>query len=151
MRIWWLLISVMLSGCSSDVPASAQLADPEQVTEQLQQQLQQWQGTVYRYGGLDRNGIDCSGFVHLTFRDLFKIDLPRSTDQQAKLGNQVERHQLKPGDLIFFKTGSGKNGLHVGIYDRDDQFIHASTSKGVIRSSLNNDYWQKAYWQARRI
>ncbi|MGB8668056.1 MAG: NlpC/P60 family protein, partial [Serratia inhibens] len=55
------------------------------------------------------------------------------------------------GDLVFFKTGAGENGLHVGIYDTNDQFIHASTSRGVIRSSLDNVYWKRAYWQARRI
>jgi len=53
--------------------------------------------------------------------------------------------------LVFFKTGSGQNGLHVGIYDTDNQFIHASTSRGVMRSSLDNVYWRKKFWQARRI
>nr|WP_309791162.1 NlpC/P60 family protein [Klebsiella sp. SORGH_AS_1025] len=56
-----------------------------------------------------------------------------------------------PGDLVFFKTGSGESGLHVGIYDTDNQFIHASTSQGVTRSSLDNVYWNKKFWQARRI
>jgi len=56
-----------------------------------------------------------------------------------------------PGDLVFFKTGSGENGLHVGIYDTDNQFIHASTSQGVVKSSLDNVYWNKKFWQARRI
>ena len=58
---------------------------------------------------------------------------------------------VKPGDLVFFKTGSGESGLHVGIYDTDNQFIHASTSQGVTRSSLDNVYWHKKFWQARRI
>ncbi|MCI4184309.1 NlpC/P60 family protein, partial [Dickeya dianthicola] len=77
--------------------------------------------------------------------------LPRSTEEQTEVGTHVDRDALLPGDLVFFRTGSGENGLHVGIYDNNDQFIHASTSRGVMRSSLNNVYWKRAYWQARRI
>lgn len=121
------------------------------VMVQLNDQLGQWYRTPYRYGGLDRNGVDCSGFVYLTFRDRFGMQLPRTTEAQTELGERVDRDNLLPGDLVFFKTGSGSNGLHVGIYDKDDQFIHASTSQGVIRSSLDNVYWKRAYWQARRI
>lgn len=75
----------------------------------------------------------------------------RTTLAQTTLGTKVSRDELMPGDLVFFKTGSGQNGLHVGIYDTNDEFIHASTSKGVIRSSLENVYWKRVYWQARRI
>ncbi|EJS94761.1 NlpC [Pectobacterium wasabiae CFBP 3304] len=121
------------------------------VMVQLNDQLGQWYRTPYRYGGLDRNGVDCSGFVYLTFRDKFGMQLPRTTEEQTELGERIDRDNLLPGDLVFFKTGSGGSGLHVGIYDKDDQFIHASTSQGVIRSSLDNVYWKRAYWQARRI
>lgn len=79
------------------------------------------------------------------------LQLPRETKQQASIGTQIDKDELLPGDLVFFKTGSGQNGLHVGIYDTNNQFIHASTSKGVMRSSLDNVYWQKNFWQARRI
>lgn len=152
MRLWFLLACLLLAGCSRNLPPpSGPLADPLVVVAQLSEQLRQWYGTPYRYGGLDRAGVDCSGFVYRTFRDRFDLLLPRSTEQQTKVGNKVPRDELMPGDLVFFKTGSGENGLHVGIYDTNDQFIHASTSKGVIRSSLNNVYWRKVYWQARRI
>lgn len=90
-------------------------------------------------------------FRLLTFRDRFDILLPRTTEAQTDIGSKVDRNELLPGDLVFFKTGSGRYGLHVGIYDTDNTFIHASTSRGVIRSSLDNSYWRKAYWQARRI
>mgnify|MGYP001417697598 FL=1 len=63
----------------------------------------------------------------------------------------ISWNEAQPGDLVFFKTGSGESGLHVGIYDTDNQFIHASTSQGVTRSSLDNVYWNKKFWQARRI
>ncbi len=146
------LIGLILGGCSRSVPTSSgQLAHPQIVISQLQAQLNQWQGTPYRHGGLDRRGVDCSGFVWRTFRDRFDILLPRTTSAQTKLGTAISRPQLKPGDLVFFRTGSGKNGLHVGIYHTDDKFIHASTRRGVICSSLKNIYWKKVYWQARRI
>lgn len=147
------LASLILAGCSShkNPPPNPRLSDSIMVVAQLNDQLNQWYRTPYRYGGLDRNGIDCSGFVYLTFRDRFGMQLPRSTEDQTELGEKVDRDELLPGDLVFFKTGSGGSGLHVGIYDKDDRFIHASTSQGVIRSSLENVYWKRAYWQARRI
>ncbi|AKG71221.1 MULTISPECIES: NlpC/P60 family protein [Serratia] len=152
MRVWFLLASLILAGCSSHAPPpSGRLSDSIVVVAQLNEQLRQWYGTPYRYGGLDRGGVDCSGFVYRTFSDRFDMQLPRSTAQQTGLGTKVSRDELMPGDLVFFKTGSGENGLHVGIYDTNDEFIHASTSKGVTRSSLNNVYWRKVYWQARRI
>lgn len=100
---------------------------------------------------MNQNGVDCSGFVYRTFNDRFAIQLPRTTVDQTQLGTRIDKSDLMPGDLVFFKTGSGENGLHVGIYDTDNTFIHASTSKGVIRSSMDNVYWRKVFWQARRI
>ncbi|WP_224717554.1 NlpC/P60 family protein [Pectobacterium versatile] len=155
LRYSLILASLILVGCSSsrhnNPPPNARLSDSIMVMVQLNDQLGQWYRTPYRYGGLDRNGVDCSGFVYLTFRDKFGMQLPRTTEEQTELGERVDRDNLLPGDLVFFKTGSGSSGLHVGIYDKDDQFIHASTSQGVIRSSLDNVYWKRAYWQARRI
>ncbi|MCX0500015.1 NlpC/P60 family protein [Erwinia billingiae] len=152
MRYWLLLIVVILAGCSSHAPPpNGRLSDSITVIAQLNEQLSQWHGTPYRYGGMGRGGVDCSGFVYLTFRDRFDLQLPRTTVAQTDIGTRIRKDELLPGDLVFFKTGSGENGLHVGIYDTDDQFIHASTSQGVIRSSLNNVYWKKVFWQARRI
>ncbi|ACS85425.1 NlpC/P60 family protein [Musicola paradisiaca] len=151
-RVWLLLISLTLAGCSGHGPQqNARLGDSGEVRSQLNAQLSTWRGTPYRYGGLDRAGIDCSGFVYLTFRDRFGLMLPRSTEEQTEVGTRIDRDELLPGDLVFFRTGSGGSGLHVGIYDSHDEFIHASTSRGVTRSSLNNVYWKRAYWQARRI
>lgn len=122
---------------------------PPSVTERLYQQQEDWSKTPYRYGGLSKKGIDCSGFVKLTLRDQFATDLPRSTDEQLKEGIEVKKTDLEAGDLVFFKTG--KRQKHVGIYIEDGQFVHASTSGGVIISRLDNVYWRKRYIQARRI
>ena len=147
-----ILFTLLLVGCSHHAPPpNGRLSDPIAVIAELNDQLSRWQGTPYRYGGLSRRGVDCSGFVYLTFRDRFDLQLPRSTRAQTDIGTRIDKEQLLPGDLLFFKTGRGENGLHVGIYDSDQQFIHASTSQGVIRSSLENSYWKKVFWQARRI
>lgn len=150
---WAIVVLVLLlAGCSHHAPPpNGRLSDSITVIAQLNDQLSQWHGTPYRYGGMNRNGIDCSGFVYLTFRDRFALQLPRTTKAQTDIGTRIDKEELLPGDLVFFKTGGGENGLHVGIYDTDNQFIHASTSRGVIRSSLNNVYWRKVFWQARRI
>lgn len=152
---WWTLIFVtlLLVGCSQH---RASLPNPElsnsiSVIAKLNEQLHTWYGTPYREGGMSRRGVDCSAFVLITFRDRFALRLPRQTRDQAEVGTRISKDELLPGDLVFFKTGSGKNGLHVGIYDTDNQFIHASTSKGVMKSSLDNVYWNKKFWQARRI
>jgi len=153
MRLWLIaFVCFVLVGCSHHAPKpNARLSDSIAVLAQLNDQLGSWRGTPYRYGGMSRRGIDCSGFVLTTYRDKFNLQLPRMTSEQALIGTRISKDQLQPGDLVFFKTGSGENGLHVGIYDADNQFIHASTSQGVTRSSLDNVYWRKYFWQARRL
>ncbi|HEY4468550.1 MAG TPA: NlpC/P60 family protein [Klebsiella sp.] len=154
MRFWLALCVVfILAGCSSHraPPPNPQLADSITVVANLNEQLRNWRGAPYRYGGMSLRGVDCSGFVLMTFRDKFALQLPRETREQAKIGTKIDKSELLPGDLVFFRTGSGESGLHVGIYDTDNQFIHASTSQGVTRSSLDNAYWHKNFWQARRI
>jgi len=102
-------------------------------------------------GGTNRNGVDCSGFIYRTFKDGIGISLPRSTELQSGLGEYIDRDKLRPGDLVFFKTGSLFKSRHVGVYMGNGQFLHASTSRGVMKSRLSNPYWKDAYWQSRRI
>lgn len=151
---------ILLNACTStdkkemenqNINYKGQLNDPIMVITLLSEQQREWSGTPYVLGGNTRKGIDCSGFTRITFMDRFNIQLPRTTSDQAKHGVQIPRSQIQTGDLVFFKTGRGPNGYHVGIYVKDDLFLHASTSGGVIYSSLNSPYWRKTYWQARRI
>ncbi len=149
----WVLIAciaVYLSACSS-VPAGDRIdmADHAQVRSQLLEQLSEWEGVPYRYGGLTKGGIDCSGFIYLTFAEEFGIRLPRTTQSQALKGKVIEQEDLRPGDLVFFQTGY--NQRHIGIYVGKKQFIHTSSSRGVMLSRLDNPYWQSAYWHARRV
>lgn len=127
------------------------LSDPIMAIASLSEHQQAWKGTRYRLGGTTKKGVDCSGFTQVTYRDLFGINLPRMTIDQAKVGKKVSKKELRTGDLVFFNTGRGPNGKHVGIFVKGDQFLHASTKGGVIYSSLNSPYWSKAFWQARRL
>lgn len=115
----------------------------------LQDQFTEWRGTPHRMGGTDRSGIDCSALVRHIFSTYFGVDLPRASRDQSKEGVSVSRSDLKPGDLVFFK--SGPTGRHVGIYVADGKFLHTSSLIGVTISSLDEKYWNKRFVSARRM
>lgn len=157
-----LLLLITLSGCSSTESASSssggieelvanESLSPQHVTvkESLLDVYKVWRGTPYRLGGNSRSGIDCSAFVQVTFHDALRMSLPRTTAQQVKVGTQLEYSQAQIGDLAFFKTSPGVR--HVGVYVGNRQFMHASTSKGVIISRLDNPYWASKFWHFRRV
>jgi cell wall-associated NlpC family hydrolase len=131
------------------IAASAATPDHHSRLERrLRSAARQWQGTPHRMGGESRRGIDCSGFVQRLYRDIFSRRIPRSTAQQVKSGRPVGNRPLRTGDLVFFKV-PGK-GRHVGIYLGHSEFAHASTSKGVMISNLDDHFWSQSYWTARR-
>ena len=112
-------------------------------------------GAPYKYGGNTSSGFDCSGFTVKVF-DENNAKLPRRSEDQSNTGKEISIKDAKPGDLIFFATAGGSKVSHVGIVhdignDGEVKFIHASTSKGVVISSLNEKYWNKAYLFARRV
>ncbi|MBG0750302.1 Lipoprotein spr [Pectobacterium carotovorum subsp. carotovorum PCCS1] len=119
------------------------------IKSKLLNQYASWKGVRYRLGGDSRRGIDCSAFVQRTFREQFGMDLPRSTYEQQEMGQKIQRNKLRVGDLVLFRAGS--TGRHVGIYLGNDQFVHASTSSGVIISKMTEDYWNKRYQEGRRV
>jgi len=121
---------------------------PRKIREALLAQHERWAGTPYRLGGTGVGGIDCSALVQNVFSETFHLQLPRSTEGLVQQGTQVARDALQVGDLVFFRPPGRYQ--HVGIYVGDGYFLHASTSKGVILSKLNNSYWKRHYWQARR-
>jgi cell wall-associated NlpC family hydrolase len=112
-------------------------------------------GTPYKFGGNTSSGFDCSGFTVKVFEEN-DFKLPRRSSDQAEAGEKIDIKEVKPGDLLFFATAGGSRVSHVGIVhdignDGEVKFIHASTSKGVIISSLNEKYWNKAYLHAQRV
>ena len=110
-----------------------------------------WLGVKYRKGGLDRNGIDCSGLAGQMYLSVKGIAIPRTAQDQSRCGNLVSRTDLRPGDLLFFITLKDKQVDHVGIYLGDAEFVHASPSKGVVASSLLQDYYVPRYHSSRRV
>jgi cell wall-associated NlpC family hydrolase len=112
-------------------------------------QYEEWKGVKYKYGGLSKDGIDCSGFIYETFLTKFEIKLPRKSIVQGKVGINISVSSLQAGDLLFFKTRISTT--HIGIYIENSDFIHVSESLGVAKSSLNDPYWHKRFWKARRI
>ena len=111
----------------------------------------QWIGTPYRSGGQSRRGTDCSGFVRQVYKAAYGIDLPRSTDQQMDATSRVRRGKLREGDLVFFHGSRKRRVNHVGIYLKDGKFVHASTSRGVMVSRLDEDYWDEHWMRGGRI
>ncbi|MFB0712386.1 NlpC/P60 family protein [Buttiauxella noackiae] len=108
-----------------------------------------WKGTHYHFGGTTHKGVDCSALMQHIFSDSFHKSLPRTTTQQIRNGEHVNKEMLKPGDLVFFQTSPGIR--HVGVYVGNNEFIHASSSVGVTISSLANRYWMQHYETARRL
>ena len=108
-----------------------------------------WLNTPYRYGGNSKSGIDCSRFVMKIYQEALGLDTKGTSSELYRQGFSIDKSQLQEGDLVFFKTrGSGIS--HVGIYLQDGKFVHSSTSKGVIVSSLDEAYWQRTYYKAAR-
>lgn len=147
-----LLIVMALQGCthhSSKRQPTVNISPQSQAAAALLQQHKSWEGTPYKFGGATRSGIDCSAFTQITYLQKFKTNLPRTTSDQLTTGHFIKKDQLTAGDLVFFKTGGNKQ-RHVGIYVEQGVFLHASTSRGVTLSRLDNPYWHKHYWQAVR-
>jgi cell wall-associated NlpC family hydrolase len=108
-------------------------------------------GTPYRYGAASRSGTDCSGFALQVLRHE-GVKLPRTAAQQSRKGQRVSKSELKPGDLVFFHTSRGSRITHVGIYQGNGKFIHASSGRGRVRvDSLNEGYYKRRLATARRV
>lgn len=109
-----------------------------------------FRGTPYRNGGSDPKGFDCSGFTQWVFAQ-YGIALPREVEEQYRVGKKIKLDDLKPGDLVFFHTVA-RGASHVGIFVADDQFVHAPSSKGVVRVEyISSSYWARRFVGGRRL
>jgi len=108
-------------------------------------------GSPYRYGGTDRNGFDCSGFTLTVYKEVYGIDLPRTSSDMWKAGRQVALSAARPGDLVFFKGNNFGAIGHVGIFLGGRRFIHSAASSGVIYSDLNETYYSRRFVGVRRM
>lgn len=109
-----------------------------------------FRGAPYRNGGSDPSGFDCSGFVQYVFGRL-GVALPREVQDQYRIGREIDRDEVKPGDLLFFETVS-RGASHVGMAVGGDEFVHAPSSRGVVRvERFSASYWARRFVGARRM
>jgi len=106
-------------------------------------------GTPYVYGGTTRHGVDCSAFTQAVYRSI-DIDIPRRASRQAAAAQTISRSNLRYGDLVFFNT-SGSGISHCGIYLGNGEFVHASSSRGVVRDLLSHPYYSSRFVQGGRF
>jgi murein DD-endopeptidase / murein LD-carboxypeptidase len=138
-----LLFILTLSSTSAEAESSSNY-------DHLLSAAKKYIGVPYQFGGTTASGFDCSGYTRHIMKEI-GVSIPRTTDAQYSTGKPAGKDNLRVGDLVFFETYK-KGPSHVGIYIGEEQFIHSSTSKGVIISSLNDPYYYAPrYLGARRV
>ena len=162
------LFLLLLTGCGSITPAPRYTRPATQNRTDVVQELEaresagksrllrvveSYLGVPYKWGGTTRRGMDCSAFARAIYRETYGIELPRTSRQMYRLGQQVPAlSRLQPGDLVFFSnTYAGPGISHVGVYIGHNRFAHASSSQGGVITGLDAPYFQKRYAGARRI
>lgn len=161
-KIAMLIALVLLAGCT---PHPRYRADAEgQPAGQMRQNVRYTTNDYIRLGSIMQSylgkpyagksqyeeGVDCSAFTRAVFKEFDGTLIPRMVSQQFQSGRHLSRSQIGYGDLVFFRSGSG-GVSHVGIYVGFDQFIHVSSSRGVIISSMNEKHWSRRFVGARRV
>ena len=162
------LILVLLC-CLTSCKSAKRATDPTKKSEQkihgnsadaklantIVENARAFNGVRYKYGGMTKKGMDCSGMVYVAFHKE-NIEIPRISRDMAKKGVAIALKDVKKGDLLFFKTDKNKNMInHVGLVINSSlrriEFIHSTTGKGVITSTLKEPYWYRSFIEARRI
>jgi lipoprotein Spr len=124
--------------------------EAEQIeTTELLKSVDDWYGTRYRMGGTTKSGVDCSALVQSVYLAAFGLSVPRTAFEQYKAAQRISATDMKEGDLVFFNTTGGVS--HVGIYLRNNKFIHASSSRGVCVSDLFDPYYLRRFLGVGRI
>lgn len=117
---------------------------------ELLREVAGWLGTPYRFGGTTKAGADCSGFAKVVYLKVYGINLERVTVNMAQNSRRISKRNLREGDLVFFRI-NGRRISHVGIYLSNNKFIHASTSRGVIVSDLDENYYSRNFAFGGRV
>lgn len=144
------LCLALAAGLFAEAPVAAAL--PKRARSAIIDTAIAYEGVPYRLGGADRSGFDCSGLVYRVFYQVVGTSLPRTAVEQYDFREPIETSALQPGDLLFFNTNGSIS--HVGIYEGEGRFIHSASDgprRGVIESSLSEDYWARTFVAAGRI
>ena len=145
-------ISSLLAGNQNNVNIDVPGFDYTTIREKMLMEIIKYLNTPYKYGGNTKDGMDCSAFTQIIYKDVFNLSLERSARLQYTQGSEVTSgNELKVGDLVFFNTRKRVKPGHVGIYIGDNLFAHASTKKGVTITALDYDYYKRTYMGARRF
>jgi hypothetical protein len=134
----------------SVVAEKLSVSEKEVRNKKLYSFISDWYGTPYKYGGCDKGGVDCSCFTGILFKKVYGVTVGRNSSLIHKESEHIKTSHLREGDLVFFKVGT-KDVSHVGVYLKDNKFVHASTSKGVMINDLNEAYYKKYYFEAGRV
>jgi cell wall-associated NlpC family hydrolase len=156
----FLCLAALIAGCSgSSHPDTRSIAGKKASSSETRitggrktvvQESKRWLGTPYCYGGEEGECFDCSGFVSRVYLKI-GLKLPRSARDMYGVGESLSITALRPADLVFFRNTAGKGITHVGIYVGGRQFIHASSSRGVIITSLDDEYYRRHFAGARKM
>ncbi|WP_296382231.1 C40 family peptidase [Winogradskyella sp.] len=160
------LLIVLASSCKSKKSYSSKkrqthtvtvntTAKPSEEAKNIVKYAKTFDGTRYKYGGTTKRGMDCSGLIYTSFKK-HNINIPRTTSDLKNAGSWIDIKEVNVGDLVFFATKKNSRRVnHVGIVTNvrtgNVEFIHASSSRGVMVSSLAERYWYFAFVQARRV
>jgi probable lipoprotein NlpC len=138
-------------GFIADKYAEMMGVDSKDITNgRLYNFIEQWYGTPYKYAGLDRNGVDCSGLTYLLEQEVFGINIPRNTGKQITVIKRKYEDELQEGDLVFFDF-DGKKFSHVGVYLQNGYLVHASTRRGVMIVKLRDPSMYKYFSRAGSV
>ena len=153
--LFLLIFSFVFYACSSSKKTIYNSKKPITKADRIIATALKFKGVKYKFGGTTRKGMDCSGLVYVAFGEE-KIQLPRISRNMAKKGRKIALSKVTKGDLVFFKISRNSNQInHVGLVTaiKNGQvfFIHSTTSKGVIVSSLSEKYWKNNFVKATTI
>ena len=151
----FVVFSLVITSCSSSKTVVKNKKKPLSKVDKIVAEALKYKGVRYRFGGTTRSGMDCSGIVFVAFGSE-KVHLPRVSRDMAKKGTKISLSKVKKGDLLFFRTSNRRRRInHVGLVvshkNGQIRFVHATSSKGVIVSSLSEKYWKKAFVKATKI